>query len=388
MKAVVTGMIATYGVGGVVWDYGQYLLGLEQLGVEVYYLEDTGWEAFDPGKGLYSSDYTHGAAYLADAMAFLSPSLADRWHLQGMDGDCYGMSRAEAVAVVAEADLFLNVSGAALMRQEYLPSRRKVLIDTDPGWNHFRNYARWDAADSHWQGTAGWRAHDLYFTYAESMGHDGCTLPAMGLDWQPTRPPVVLDSWQREPIADAMWTTVMTWDNFREPIVHGERTYGTKEIEFAKVVDLPARVHARLEVAVGGEGPPVERWRGQGWNVLDSMTVTKTAADYRDYVQRSRGEFSVAKNVYVATGSGWFSCRSACYLAAGLPVVVQDTGFSRWIPSGDGLLAFTTCDEAASALERVEQDYEHHAAAAREVARSHLSSDCVLSSLLERAGLR
>lgn len=384
--AVVTGMIATYNLGGVVWDYGQYLLGLEALGFDVYYLEDTGGEAYDPRVGDYGRDYSYGVEFTRSELARLSPSLATRWHVLDMEGQSHGMSRADLIEVVHEADVFLNVSGAALVRQEYVPSRRKVLIDTDPGWNHFRNYRLWDLQEKPWYGTAGWRAHDWYFTYAERMGRAGCDIPAMGVDWKATRPPVMLDRWQSEPPATT-WTTVMTWDNFRQPIEHEGKIYGTKELEFPKVEALPGATHARLEVATGSNQAPVERWRSLGWSVVDSLSVSRDAQAYRRYIQQSRGEFSVAKNIYVATGSGWFSCRSACYLAAGRPVVVQDTGFSEILPTGLGLLAFRTFEEARQALESVEADYETHQEAARSLARDHLRAETVIQHLLDQIGV-
>jgi hypothetical protein len=151
----------------------------------------------------------------------------------------------------------------------------------------------------------------------------------------------------------------MTWDNFRRPIEHGVVTYGTKEREFGRVEELPRRVRAGLEVAVGGD-PPADRWRSLGWSVIDSHGVSQSADDYRHYVQRSRGEFSVTKNVYAATRCGWFSCRTVCYLAAGRPVVVQDTGFSEIRPTGRGLFAFSDAESAAGAIEAVEADYPAH----------------------------
>ena len=229
-------------------------------------------------------------------------------------------------------------------------------------------------------------SHDWYFTYAERMGRAGCDIPAMGLDWKTTRPPVMLDRWQSEPPATT-WTTVMTWDTFRQPIEHEGKIYGTKELEFPKVEALPGATDARLEVATGGNRAPVERWRSLGWSVVDSFSVSRDAQAYRRYIQQSRGEFSVAKNVYVATGSGWFSCRSACYLAAGRPVVVQDTGFSEILPTGLGLLAFQTFEEARLALESVEADYEMHQQAARSLARDHLRAETVIQHLLDQIGV-
>jgi hypothetical protein len=178
----------------------------------------------------------------------------------------------------------------------------------------------------------------------------------------------------------------MTWNNFGKPIEHGGVTYGTKEREFVAVEDMPRRVNAKLEVASGGS-PPIERWRELGWSVVDSHTISATPDSYRHYLQGSRGEFSVAKNVYVATRSGWFSCRSICYLAAGRPVVVQDTGFSELIPCGEGLHAFSTPEQAVAGLSAVEDDYARHSAAARRVAEQHFDARLVLADLLNHVEL-
>src|SRR4051812_36553052 len=369
MKAIVTGMIATYPVGGVAWDYGQYALGLERLGWDVYYLEDTGWEAYDPTKGEYGADYSYGVNFLEQSLARLSPSLATRWHVRAMDGSSYGVDREQFDRIVTEADLFLNVSGGTLLREEYMPCSRKVLIDTDPGWNHFVNYPKWDANPG-WQGSCGYRAHDHFFTYAEQIGKPVCELPTLGIPWQPTRPPVVVDCWNSKPPGEA-WTTVMTWNNFCRPIEGGGKVYGTKELEFGRVETLPQRAAARFEMAVGGASPPIDRWRELGWSVIDSHDVSTTMDAYRGYIESSRGEFSVAKNVYAATRSGWFSCRSVCYLAAGRPVVVQDTGFSEVVPTGRGLIAFNTLEEAAAAIITIESNYDAHQRQARDIACSH-----------------
>jgi hypothetical protein len=385
LKAIVTGMITSYPVGGVVWDYGQYALGLERLGYEVFYLEDTGWQTYDPRKGEYGEDCSYAVEFLKTSLAQLSPTLAKRWRFCNLDGKTYGLDDKTFSEVLRDTDLFLNVSGGTLLRDEYLACKRKVLIDSDPGWNHFRNFPKWDA-NPNWQGSHGFRAHDFFFTYAERIGKPNCVLPDFGLAWQPTRPLVVMDCWHAEPPGEK-WTTVMTWKNFQETIQHNGVTYGTKEMEFGNVEQLPARVKAKLEIAVGGDSAPRERWRSLRWNVVESQNISRTAEEYRHYIQSSRGEFSVAKNVYAATRCGWFSCRSVCYLAAGLPVVVQDTGFSEFIPTGEGLFAFSNLDEAASGIEAVEKDYARHQRAARELARTKFASDVVLGDLLRRIGL-
>lgn len=386
MRAVVTGMIATYPVGGVAWDYGQYLAGLANLGFDVYYLEDTGGQTYDPVNRVYGDDCHYGIRFLRESLARFSPRLAERWHFRSVSGDCYGIEARKFEELVRTADLMLNVSGGTLIRDAYLECPCKVLIDTDPGWNHFVNYPRWDANPG-WQGTHGYRAHDHFFTYAERLGRSDCLLRDFGLTWHPTRPPATLAEWHASGSGRA-WTTVMTWDNFRKPVVYEGRTFGTKEREFAKIESLPTRhPSVEFELATGGSGAPIERWQAAGWNVVDSHSVSVTMDDYQHYIQASRGEISVAKNLYVATRSGWFSCRSACYLAAGRPVVVQDTGFAEVIPTGEGLFAFSDESEAEEALAVVEADYDRHARAARDVAAEFFDANRVLSGMLRQIGL-
>jgi hypothetical protein len=385
MRAVVSGMVVTYPVGGVAWDYLQYAMGLEQLGWEVYYIEDTGWETYDPQVGTYGADYSYGIKFLNDSLAAHAPTIRNRWHVRDMSGRTFGMEANEFRKVIAEADLFLNVSGSTLLRDEYMACRRKVLIDSDPGWNHFVNFPKWDSNPG-WQGSCGYRAHDYFFTYAERIGQADCELPDLGIAWQPTRPPVVTNLWQCQPPGNT-WTTVMTWNNFRRPIEANGRVYGTKELEFGRVESLPRRVTTSFELAVGGASPPSEHWRSLGWSVIDSHEVSPTMDQYQQYIQKSRGEFSVAKNVYVATRSGWSSCRSVCYLAAGRPVVVQDTGFSEIIPTGEGLLAFTDLEQAVDAVTSIESNYAFHQHKAREIAGKYFDSNVVLSNLLNRIGI-
>ncbi len=389
MRAIVTGMIATYGLGGVAWDYGQYALALERLGFEVFYLEYTGGYVYDTSAGLYGENWDAGAKFLQEALAWLSPGLADRWHFRTMDDQIYGLSAKHIEKVVSEADVFVNVSGAALLHPDYMGCPRKILIDTDPGWNHFVTYREWDEV---WGeglglfGTLGYKQHDHFFTYAERIHEPDCLLPDYGLAWMTTRPPVVLDRWQPEPPGKT-WTTVMTWDNFRRPLEYEGKVYGTKELEFPKIESLPSHVDAPLEVAAGGDTAPREHWADLGWNVVDSHSVSETAGDYRSYIQGSRGEFSVAKNVYVGTRCGWFSCRSVCYLASGRPVVIQDTGFSDVIPTGSGLVAYEDLDGAAAGIRSVESSYAEHQDAARELARTHFDSELVVGRMLTEVGL-
>lgn len=382
MRAVVTGMIATYPLGGVAWDYGQYALGLERLGFDVCYLEDTGADVFDPTSQTYGSNYDYSLKFLADSLDELSPTLARRWCVRDQAGAMHGPAADQIDSIVGSADLFLNVSGSAILRDEYMRCRCKVLLDTDPGLNHFVNYPRSDAREPV-AGRNGYRAHDHFFTYAGCLGEADCVLPDMGITWHRTVPPVVMDRWHASGPGDR-WTTVMSWANFRKSIEWAGRHYTAKEGEFLHIEHLPSLTSARFEVAVGGTHAPCERWRELNWNVIDAAGVSSTLTSYRGYIEASRGEFSVAKNIYVGTRSGWFSCRTACYLAAGRPAVVQDTGFTRRIATGAGLLSFTDLASALAAVEAVESDYVTHCRAAIDIAREYFDSSVVLRDMLDR----
>ena len=385
MIAVVTGMIATHPVGGVAWDYGQYLLGLRQLGFDVYYLEDTGFPSysFDPAIDGYVEDPRDGLEFLRTSLALFSPDFVNRWHFRDYHGQIHGMSEEEMLQIIAKADILLNVSGSCILREPYRVCRHKILIDTDPGFNHFLNYPRRDKMPpSTW--SEGFRGHDHFFTYALRLGKQDCPLDTFGLKWLPTLPPVVVDRWQAKPPGEA-WTTIMMWKNYGKSITHGDRSYGSKEREFTRFEPIPLDVDARFEIAVNYQKkhePPLERWKSRRWSVKNGRMISQTAQTYQEYIESSRGEFSVAKNVYVATHCGWFSCRSVCYLAAGRPVVVQDTGFSEQLPTGSGILCFSTPEQAINALRHVECDYFAHSDAARELASSVFGARQVLPEML------
>jgi hypothetical protein len=387
MRAIVTGMIGTFPLGGVAWDYGQYAASLEALGFEVYYLEDTGLVGYvrNPETGQFEADGDYCARYIAEALAGFSPALADRWHFRTADDRTYGLRPSDFADVLSEAAVFVNVSGGTMLREAYRSCRRKIFIDTDPGWNHFVIFPRWDRMNRR-ERPMGFRSHDVFFTFAERFGADDCRLPDLGLTWHGTRHPVVMERWEEPAPERGHYTTLMNWKPYHRPIRDGRVRYGAKEIEFTKVEALPRRVGAPLEVAVIGNAPR-DKLRAFGWSVVDGDDASATTSAYHDYVSGSRGELSVAKNVYVGTRSGWFSGRSACYLAAGRPVIVQETGFSDRIPVGEGLLSFTTSDEAAAAIGSVEADYQKHRVRARELAKTYFDGPRVLAQLLTEAGL-
>jgi len=388
VRIVVTGLIATYPVGGVAWDYVQYVHGLAALGHDVTYLEDTGQWVYSPAQQTFTAEYADNLAHLRRVLrrddggvhpfAFRDPS-----------GALHGMSEEELRRHCREADLFLNVSGCCWLRDEYRGRGVAAYIDTDPCYSQAKLAAA-DAgtADEHVAYSAAMiRRHDVFFSFAESIGAPACAIPTAGIAWHPTRHPIVLSDWPAAPPpADGPFSTVMSWKiDVTSPVVGG-RVYGGKDVEFPLIRDLPGRTAVPLEVAVAGAAPR-EDLQFAGWRVIDARDVSATPRAYQEYLAASRGELSVAKEAYVATGSGWFSTRSASYLATGRPVVVQDTGLGAHVPVGDAILTFRDRDGARVALEEAQHDHARRCRTAREIAATTFDSGRILRRLLTDAGL-
>jgi hypothetical protein len=386
MRIVVTGLIATYPVGGVAWDYLQYVHGLAALGHDVTYLEDTGQWVYSPRLQTFTEDCGDNLSYLAAVLRRDGASVP--WAFRNAGGVLHGMVEADLQRRCRDADLFLNVSGCCWLRDAYRSARVAAYIDTDPCYSQAKLVAA-DAgtADEHVRYSAAMiRRHDVFFSFAENIGRPGCAIPTAGLTWHPTRHPIVLADWPSTPPPDGgAYTTVMSWKTDVSLPVIGGLTYGGKEVEFAKVRALPVRTNVTLEVALAGAGPVAEL-RAAGWRIVDAGAVSATPDAYQDYIARSRGEFSIAKEAYVATRSGWFSTRSASYLAMGRPVVIEDSGLAGHYPLGDAILTFGDAEDAVTALATVERDYEWRCAAARALAASAFDSERVLRRLLAAAG--
>lgn len=387
MRVVVTGLIATYPLGGVMWDYLAFVRGFERLGADVLYLEDTGQWLYDVRQATFTPDATHNLALLDDVFGRHAPSAS--WSVRAPDGAYHGVPRDAVRRFCAQADLLLNVSGCCWLREEYRGAGRKVYLDTDPGYSHAKLAAvqRGVASEDERYSVDLIRAHDLFFTFAENMGAGDCLLPTVGLTWHTTRQPIVLADWPMRLRNEApAYTTVMSWKTDVQPPTLDGVPYGGKESEFRRFIELPSRTPVALEVAVAGAAPRAELV-SHGWRVVEAAERSMTMESYRDYLASSRGEWSIAKNAYVATRSGWFSCRSACYLALGKPVVVQDTGFRGIYPTGVGLFAFSTLEEAVDALASIEAAYARQCEAARALAEREFDSDRVLTALCSAAGL-
>jgi len=381
MRIIVTGLVGQYAFGGVAWDYLQFVEGFRQLGHDVFYLEDTEMWPYDPIKNTISEDCSYNVDYLRGVMQKLG--LADRWiYRSAPDASYHGRSEADVREICATADLYLNVSGCGWLRPEYVAIPCKVFLDSDPMFTQVALAAgKQDVLERI-------RAHDRHFTFAENFGAPDCRVPDAGFHWMPTRQPVVLDWWEAgpEPPRD-VFTTVMNWVSYKSCEYDGE-SWGQKDVEFLKFVNLPRRTSQKFEIAMGmgpGMKRPTEMLQQQGWQIIEPADHLPDPWTYRDYLRSSKGEWSVAKEGYVKSRSGWFSCRSACYLALGRPCVLQDTGWSRVYPTGRGLFAFRSLDEALAGIDAINSDYSAHSRAARQLATDMFDARKVLDDLLARA---
>lgn len=378
LRVIVSGYLAQYPLGGVAWDYMQFVLGFARLGHDVYYVEDTRQWPYDPRSDGLGEDCAYNVQYLSDL--FSRFGLEDRWSLRFFWTDeWFGLSGAQRAEVLESADLLVNVSGALADPGIVGEGVVRAYVDTDPVFTQIKLVR----GDDHLRRQVD--AHDVRFTVGETLGEG---TPDTGHLWIPMRHPIEVSEWRTEAPPGATFTTVMNWTSYKDIEFEGD-VYGQKDTEFRRFLELPARVPtAELEVAVNSgktRHAPREHLRHLGWRVSDPRQVCPDLESYRSYIQTSRAEWSVAKNGYVKARCGWFSGRSAAYLAAGRPVVVQDTGFSQTLPTGEGIVPFTTLDEAAAAVEDVLARPELHAQAACEIAESCFDSIVVLDALVEGA---
>jgi len=269
------------------------------------------------------------------------------------------------------------------LRDEHLACPRRVYVESDPV------AAQIKIAQGNQETIGTLAAHQVHFSFGENFGAPDCKVPLKQFSWIPTRQPVILDLWKNSYPADGRpYTTIATWENKGKDIVYdGETYYWSKDREFMKIIDLPRRRPVGFELALGREEKVQRILSENGWGWVDSIEVSRDLDRYRDYILRSRGEFTVAKDQNIRLRSGWFSDRSACYLAAGRPVINQETGFSNCLPTGRGLFSFETMDDILAAVDNIEGDYEGNSRAAREIAEEFFAAEKVLGKLMRQAGL-
>jgi hypothetical protein len=384
-RIVVAGYLVRCPLGGYAWCAAHYLLGLRALGHDAWFYEDTGYYdlAYDPEGDTVGPHYATGLRAAGDFLDRIG--FGDRWvFVEARNGREYGPAAGRATALLREADLLLNVGGVNHVAPARRDGRPALFVDLDPAYTQIKA-ASGDAVLG-----AMLDAHDVHATIGENIGTARSSIPTAGYRWHPTRIPVACDWWADAGSPGATWTTVGRWDEPTRDLAWAGRTYRwRKRTEWLRCLDLPARTGARFEIAMDVDNVPGdgELLRGHGWRVVDPLAVSADPFRYRDYLRGSRGEFTVAKEMNVELRSGWFSDRAACYLAAGRPVVEQDTAFGDVLPLGPGLHAFRTADEAAAAISAVEADYARASVHATAVARECFEAERVVGRLLALAGL-
>ncbi len=381
-KIIVFGILFWYPLAGVTFQFLHYLIALRRLGYDPYYVEDSGRWIYDPRINDLSPDVTGNLEAIVPVLE--AHGFRDRWIFKGNypDGKCYGMSEAELRQLYLDADAFLNVTGAQEIREEHLRCKRRIYVESDP----FVSQVKVAQGDEGMISTLA--AHDTLFTFGENVGAGDCKVPVEKFTWLPTRQPVVLDLWDHKSGKGESYNTITTWKNKGKNIVYQDETYyWTKDREFEKIIDLPSRTPVCFELAAGVDDSVKEYLQKHSWRQVDSIAISSNIDRYRNYIQQSRGEFTVARDQYVRPNTGWFSDRTACYLAAGRPVITQETGFSKYLPTGKGLFGFKTMDDILGAVETIESDYEGNCCAAREIAAECFDAEKVVGSLMQRAGL-
>lgn len=381
-RVVVLGLMGQYPMGGMAWQVLHHVIGFQRLGCDTYYVENSGAPPYSPRLQSVGEDAGENVRFLRDTFRHLD--LAERWaYWDCLSGRWFGALGPRAQELLENADVIVNVCGASRPDPELRRKGCLVYVETDPNLEQVK-YAQGDP-----ETRAFIDGHDVHFTYGWNIGDPSCKVPSAGLAWRKTHPPVVVDLWESPPPRGrAAWRTISTYRNRgKDVVIDGETYHWSKHPSFEGVMDLPSRTRERIEIALVAPEEVRERFRRSGFALADPYAVSRSAFLYRRYIRGARGEFSVEKDDNVRLRSGWFSDRTVCFLGAGRPCVVQDTGFGSRLPTDEGLLAWSTAQEAAEALGRVARDYTRHARAALRIAREHFDASVLLPAMLEAAGL-
>jgi hypothetical protein len=383
-KMIVFGIAFFYPLAGVTYQFLHYLCGLRRLGYDVYYVEDSERLVYDPVLNDMTDDATRNVQ--AVGRIFDQFGFAGRWAYRGHRGvrRCFGITENELLELYRRADGFLNVTGAQEIRDEHRQIPARLYVESDP----FAAQVRVAQHDEYWIGLLD--AHTHHFSFGENLGQPDCVAPIERYQWQATRQPVEMDLWLSDrPLGGKAYSTITTWSNKGNDVEYRGTVYRwTKNFAFERVMDLPCRRPRQRFCLAVTASDDVRRCLSQhGWQLHDAIDISHDIVAYRSFIERSRGEFTVAREQYVAGRTGWQSDRSVCYLAAGRPVITQDTGFGKYVPTGEGLFAFSTMDDALQALDAIESDYPRHCQAAREIAHEYFSAKKVLRHVMDRAGL-
>ncbi|MDQ3930957.1 MAG: hypothetical protein M3328_17665 [Chloroflexota bacterium] len=380
---VVLGMMGRTPFAGVAWQVLHYLEGFRRLGYDVYYVEDTGDWAYDPEQNSITADPTYTVSYIARLMEWCSQGGRWAYRSAAQDNCLFGLSEERVSRLFEEASVLVNLTGATVLREEHLQVPVRIYLETDPVLPQI------EVAQGNRFTIEMLSAHTHHFTYGENLGAPDCLVPTGRFSYRPTRQPVVLDWWLppvpgRQPHA-SHFTTIASWRQSGKDVEWGGELYTwSKHHEFLKFIDLPRRTSQPLELALAcDDHEALTLLRAHGWRVVDALALSKSIFPYRDYIATSHGEFTVAKDQNVRLRSGWFSDRSASYLASGRPVITQDTAFGNILPTGEGLFAFNTMDDIVVALDAISSNYERHSRAALDIAEQYFKAETVLARMMD-----
>ena len=382
---IVGGFLGLINAGGAVWDYIQYPLGLHLMGHDVYYFEDT--RMFP----IYESSWNDSKKTVSRLKSIMeSFGLGDRWvYRDEVTASIYGKTMQEFENICSTADIFLNVSCANVMREEYEQIPVRILLDTDPMFTQIQiNTGQSFTSENSLLKDLSER-HTHHFTYGENIHKKNSLIPPSSFKWHTTRQPICLKFWKSSKLSEATpaFTTLMNWKAGKS-LFYDNQNWGQKDVMFPFIINLPDKVKSqkfKIVVAQSGAEKDIKalaKLQKAGWDIIPSETASGDHLQYQDFITQSKAEISVAKETYVKAKTGWFSGRSACYLASGRPVITQDTGWSDFLPSGKGLFTFTNEGEAAEAVRQVSTDWEKHSTTARKIAENYFDHTVILNKML------
>jgi hypothetical protein len=386
-RVVVMGFMGSCPIAGVIWQHVHYIVGLQRLGHDVYYIEDSARLPYNPETFEVNNEFDY-AARLLERLA-REFEFKNRWafcarYLRGRP--TAGLSLKRIRQLYREADAILNICGAQEFNDDLLASDRIIYVESDPGVEQIR-------IDKGVRSTIDYlRRHRSLFTFGENVGTKSFLVPTHNLKWLPTRQPVVIDLWKtnRAPPRAAVFTSIANWSTsgLKDITWRGEKYLWSKSREFLRFVAAPKKACETFELATNIKDAKARaKFLRNGWRFHSPLQLSVDYWLYRDYVRRSKGEFTVAKDQYIRLNTGWFSDRSACYLAAGRPVIIQQSGFTQHYGNDGGLFAFSSIKEIVDAVKAINADYARHSRAARYIARDVFEAEKVLASLLGRAGV-
>jgi hypothetical protein len=386
-RIVVMGFMGSIPIAGVIWQHIHYIVGLQRLGHDVYYVEDSARLPYNPETFEVNEELDYAAKILDQLSRDFD--FTNRWafcarYLKG--NPTAGLPFKKIRQLYREADAVLNICGTQEFNDDLLANERILYVESDPGVEQIK-------IDKRERSTIDYlRRHHALFTFGENVGTKDFPVPTHGFKWLPTRQPIVTDLWKtnRSPPRAAVFTSVANWSTsgLKDITWRGEKYLWSKSREFLRFVAAPKKSGETFELATNIKHRAIrEKFERNRWRLTSPLQLSVDYWLYRDYIRRSKGEFTVAKDQYVRLNTGWFSDRSGCYLAAGRPVIIQETGFTKHYGNNGGLFAFSSLDEIVEAVKMINADYAKHSRAARDLARDVFEAEKVVGSLLERAGV-